>query len=172
MGALYFNGYIGMDADTLKAAIRKQVEYYFSEENLIKDCYLRRKMDDEGFIPVTLIASFHRVRALSSDVSVIIDAIKESEKLELVSGFKIRTKTDPTKWPIKDADVSLNGTVPPPILNASLAAEPLSGIPPPPTPRNFRIFPPTSELNTEPIPSAHEAGSEVFETKKRMKKRK
>lgn len=59
-------------------------------------------MDDEGCIPVTLIASFHRVLALTTDVALIITAIKESDKIELLEGYKVRTKTNPTIWPIKD----------------------------------------------------------------------
>lgn len=65
-------------------------EYYFSEENLLRDFFLRRKMDAQGFLPITLIASFHRVQTLTTDVSVVIEAITESEKLELVDGFKVR----------------------------------------------------------------------------------
>lgn len=68
-------------------------------------------MDDEGCIPVTLIASFHRVLALTTDVALIITAIKESEKLELLEGYKVRTKTNPTIWPIKDVlDTTTSGT--------------------------------------------------------------
>lgn len=77
-------------------------EYYFSEENLTGDFFLRRKMDPEGCIPVTLIASFHRVLALTTDVALLINAIKESEKLEFLEGYKVRTKTNPTIWPIRD----------------------------------------------------------------------
>ena len=47
-------------------------EYYFSRENLQKDFFLRRKMDSEGFLPVTLVASFNRVRSLTNDVSFIM----------------------------------------------------------------------------------------------------
>lgn len=45
-------------------------------------------MDPEGFLPVTLIASFHRVQALTSDIGLILDAINSSEKLELID-FKV-----------------------------------------------------------------------------------
>ncbi|XP_065372023.1 la-related protein 1 isoform X2 [Calliphora vicina] len=107
MGTHYYGpmpaAYIEMDAQSVKEAIKKQVEYYFSEENLTGDFFLRRKMDDEGCIPVTLIASFHRVLALSTDVALIITAIKESDKIELLEGYKVRTKTNPMIWPIKDA---------------------------------------------------------------------
>lgn len=55
----------------------------------MRDFFLRRKMDAEGFLPITLIASFHRVQALTTDVALVIEAIKESDKLELVNGFKV-----------------------------------------------------------------------------------
>ncbi|XP_050341337.1 la-related protein 1 isoform X1 [Bactrocera neohumeralis] len=106
MGTHYYGpvpaAYIEMDAQAVKEAIKKQVEYYFSEENLTGDFFLRRKMDPEGCIPVTLIASFHRVLALTTDVALLINAIKESEKLEFLEGYKVRTKTNPTIWPIRD----------------------------------------------------------------------
>ncbi|XP_034489208.1 la-related protein 1 isoform X2 [Drosophila innubila] len=106
MGTHYFGNvpaaYIEMDAASVKEAIKKQVEYYFSADNLTGDFFLRRKMDPEGYIPVTLIASFHRVLALTTDVALIVTAIKESDKLELFEGYKVRTKTTPTIWPISD----------------------------------------------------------------------
>lgn len=64
-------------------------EYYFSEENLLRDFYLRRKMDAKGYLPITLIASFHRVQALTNNLSLIVDAITHSDKLELSNGFKV-----------------------------------------------------------------------------------
>uniref|UniRef100_A0A2A4JCD4 HTH La-type RNA-binding domain-containing protein n=1 Tax=Heliothis virescens TaxID=7102 RepID=A0A2A4JCD4_HELVI len=77
-------------------------EYYFSPDNLARDFFLRRKMSADGTIPVTLIASFHRVRALTPDVQLVLDAIRDSDKLQLISGFKVRTAFEPTKWPILD----------------------------------------------------------------------
>ncbi|KAH8277016.1 hypothetical protein KR026_003999 [Drosophila bipectinata] len=171
MGTHYFGNvpaaaYIEMDANSVKEAIRKQVEYYFSADNLAGDFFLRRKMDPEGYIPITLIASFHRVLALTTDVALIVNAIKESDKLELFEGYKVRTKTTPTAWPISDvpeapgADPTAATALeqepatgekeqekgeeqteaaagsPPPILSSVMATKPLSSIPPPPVPRN------------------------------------
>lgn len=48
-------------------------EYYFSEENLQKDFFMRRRMNSEGYIPITLIASFHRVQALTTDISKVLE---------------------------------------------------------------------------------------------------
>lgn len=46
-------------------------------------------MDAEGYLPVTLIASFHRVQALTNNLSLVVEAITNSDKLELASGFKV-----------------------------------------------------------------------------------
>ncbi|KAK2725487.1 hypothetical protein QYM36_000095 [Artemia franciscana] len=84
----------------VKDLCRRQIEYYFSDENLQKDFFLRRRMDSEGYLPVSLIASFHRVQALTQDVSLVIQSIKDSGALELRDGVKVRTRANPTKWPI------------------------------------------------------------------------
>ncbi|XP_018578792.1 la-related protein 1B isoform X1 [Anoplophora glabripennis] len=128
MGTYYFNSnsYLNLDGPTLKEYIRNQIEYYFSEDNLNRDFFLRRKMDPEGYLPVTLIASFHRVQALTNNVSLIVDAISSSDKLELMSGFKVRPKHEPMKWPILDK-------------NGEKEEEPLSKlVPPPPMPKTLR----------------------------------
>lgn len=57
----------------------------------MRDFFLRRKMDAEGYLPVTLIASFHRVQALTSNLTVVVEAINNSDKLELAAGFKVIT---------------------------------------------------------------------------------
>uniref|UniRef100_A0A182WK47 La-related protein 1 n=1 Tax=Anopheles minimus TaxID=112268 RepID=A0A182WK47_9DIPT len=113
LSTFYYNGapLIGMDQLSIKECIKKQIEYYFSEENLNRDFYLRRKMDPEGFLPVTLIASFHRVQALTDDIDMIIEAIKESDKLELVEDYKVRTRVNPTMWPIDHSVAIVNGTM-------------------------------------------------------------
>ncbi|KPJ18389.1 La-related protein [Papilio machaon] len=103
--AFYYNAPpygLGLDHATLKDLIKKQIEYYFSPDNLARDFFLRRKMAADGTIPVTLIASFHRVRALTADVQLVLDAIRDSDKLQLINGFKVRTAFEPTKWPILD----------------------------------------------------------------------
>jgi len=50
-------------------------EYYLSKENLIKDFFLRRQMDADGWIPVELLASFRRVRIHTGAVNtqLIVD---------------------------------------------------------------------------------------------------
>lgn len=108
-------------------------------------------MDPEGFLPVALIASFHRVQALTADLNIILTAIHESDKLDLIDEYKVRTKTDPTRWPIDPADTGTNHyqsnvpSAPTPVEHPAeptstvpLASKTLSSIPPPPMLRNFR----------------------------------
>lgn len=98
----YFNTpqFISYDADRLKELLRSQIEYYFSEENLQRDFFLRRKMDESGFLPISLIASFHRVQGLTQDVSLVVDALANSTTVEIVDGVKLRTRNNPEKWPL------------------------------------------------------------------------
>ncbi|XP_066247542.1 la-related protein 1B [Euwallacea similis] len=133
MGTYYFNSnnYLNLDGPTLKEYIRNQIEYYFSEDNLNRDFFLRRKMDPEGYLPVTLIASFHRVQALTSNISLILDAISSSDKIELSAGFKVRAKHDPTKWPILDKNGEKEEIIskllpPPPVVKKLQQTPPFS----------------------------------------------
>ncbi|KAJ1972204.1 hypothetical protein H4R35_004804 [Dimargaris xerosporica] len=63
---------------TLKDRIRQQVEYYFSPDNLVHDAYLCSQMDPQGNVPIIIVAAFKKLRALTPDVSLIVDAMKES----------------------------------------------------------------------------------------------
>lgn len=129
-----------------------------------RDFFLRRKMDSEGFLPITLIASFHRVQALSADLALVITAIKESDKLDVYKDFKVRTKLTPKKWPLdREAPIVLPETShvePPPQVTVAatatttvvepIAAAPLSeilsNIPPPPILRNSRKANPPNDI--------------------------
>lgn len=104
LGTYYFNqGYMRVDEVTLREYVRKQVEYYFSEENLQRDFFLRRKMDAQGYLPLSLIASFHRIQALTQDVGLVLEAVRESPLLELREEVKVRTVRDPLRWPLPQA---------------------------------------------------------------------
>ncbi|XP_014680787.1 PREDICTED: la-related protein 1B-like [Priapulus caudatus] len=101
-GAYYFpSQFPSVGEGTLREYVRKQIEYYFSDENLMKDFFLRRKMDSEGYLPVSLIGSFHRVQALTQDVKFIIEALKDSTEVEVnTDATKVRSKENPCRWPI------------------------------------------------------------------------
>jgi len=48
-------------------------EYYFSHENLGADIFLRQQMSKDGYVPLSLIASFNRVQTLCDDINFIAD---------------------------------------------------------------------------------------------------
>ncbi|KAL3741504.1 hypothetical protein ACJRO7_017044 [Eucalyptus globulus] len=67
-------------ADDLKQKIVRQVEYYFSDENLPTDNYMMGwiKKNKQGFVPIGVIASFRKMKKLTQDHSVVATALKES----------------------------------------------------------------------------------------------
>jgi la-related protein 1 len=75
-----------------KEYIKHQIEYYFSIENLEQDFFLRRKMHVQGFLPISLIAGFHRVQALTTNLNLILEALKNSTEAEIVDEKKGRTR--------------------------------------------------------------------------------
>ncbi|XP_027077790.1 la-related protein 1C-like [Coffea arabica] len=81
----------------LQTKIVNQIEYYFSNENLVKDTYLRQNMDDQGWVPIKLIASFKKVTQLTDNIQLILDSVRTSGAVE-VEGEKVRRRNDWTKW--------------------------------------------------------------------------
>ncbi|XXG60699.1 hypothetical protein AAC387_Pa04g2540 [Persea americana] len=89
--------YMQQDHVELCNALRKQIEYYFSHDNLLKDYYLRRKMDEQGWVSIQMIADFNRVKAITQDMYVILEALRPSTIIE-VQGDKIRRRGDWMVW--------------------------------------------------------------------------
>eukprot|EP00069_Balaena_mysticetus_P015585 bmy_09267T0 len=85
----------------LKEYIKRQIEYYFSIENLERDFFLRRKMDEQ------VMSSYRKYTYLriSKGVSILEfqgrfrSALKDSTEVEIVDE-KMRKKIEPEKWPI------------------------------------------------------------------------
>ena len=50
--------------------LRVQLEYYFCQDNMIKDVHLRKHMDSQGFVLREFIAGFNRIKAQTSDKEV------------------------------------------------------------------------------------------------------
>lgn len=87
-------------------------------------------MDDQGSVPITLVASFNRIQALSTDIDFIVASIKDSQVVEVVDNFRVRPRVDPEKWSMapKEPNYTTNG----PAVVPALVAAPLASIPPPP----------------------------------------
>lgn len=85
----------GMDRGALKTKVQEQIEYYFGQENLIKDTWLRSpaQMNNEGYVPIQLLANFRAVTNLTNDTNLVMESIKSSTKLEIdTTGQMVRAK--------------------------------------------------------------------------------
>ncbi|KAG2225508.1 hypothetical protein INT45_010335 [Circinella minor] len=65
------------DEDQMNS-LQKQLEYYFSRNNLANDIYLVSQMDIDLYVPIVLIANFHRVKQYTTDLNEIIQVLKRS----------------------------------------------------------------------------------------------
>ncbi|CAN1226604.1 La-related protein 1C [Linum perenne] len=81
----------------LHSKIVTQIDYYFSNENLIRDTFLRQNMDEQGWVPIKLIAGFKKVSLLTDNVQLILDALRASIVVE-VQGDKVRRRNDWMRW--------------------------------------------------------------------------
>ncbi|SPQ18999.1 cc8e1bbd-0e91-40cd-b270-b17fd78a363d [Thermothielavioides terrestris] len=68
------------------AILKTQVEYYLSVENLCKDYYLRQHMDGQGFAPLSIIADFKRIKAVTEDLELVRLACSLSDQIEFGVG--------------------------------------------------------------------------------------
>lgn len=87
----------------LRESIVKQIEYYFSDQNLQNDHYLLSLMDDQGWVPISIIADFKRVKRMSTDIAFIIESLQASSTVE-VKADKLRRRDEWSKWVSASAD--------------------------------------------------------------------
>ncbi|XP_008667401.1 la-related protein 6B-like isoform X2 [Zea mays] len=75
--------------------IRKQVEYYFSDINLATTEHLMRfiSKDPEGYVPISVVAGFKKIKALVQSNSMLASALRTSSKL-VVSDDGARVKRE------------------------------------------------------------------------------
>jgi len=82
------------DVEVDLAKVKRQVEYYFSNENLQYDRFFNPiiKNNPEGWLPVANILSCKKIQALNAGCSDIVAALEDSELevKELESGWSVR----------------------------------------------------------------------------------
>jgi len=89
--------------------VRLQVEYYFSEENLTKDSYLRCLMDADGWVPVMLLSTFPKVSQEGLELPQVVEALQHSTAVTVQGTAAapqqalVRRATDYARWPVKGA---------------------------------------------------------------------
>lgn len=81
--------------DELRDKIIKQVEFYFSDVNILKDAFLLKhvRRNRQGYVSIKLITSFKKVKSLTKDYRAVAYSLRQSEHLEVnEEGKKVRRK--------------------------------------------------------------------------------
>ncbi|KAE9981450.1 hypothetical protein EG328_011601 [Venturia inaequalis] len=82
MSAAPFSQQPYADPMTLVSSVAHQLEFYFSVENIFGDVFLRRNMDSQGFVLLSVIANFKRLRSLTNDLELIKYVCQQSPNIE------------------------------------------------------------------------------------------
>lgn len=85
----------------LQEKIAKQVEYYFSDVNIVRDKFLLGEVKkDEGWVNLSVLLTFSRLKEMTKDEEKLLEALKEitSQIIEL-DGTKKRVRR---KEPLPD----------------------------------------------------------------------
>lgn len=89
-------GDFALPDEELKDKIIKQVEFYFSDANILKDSFLLKhvRRNKMGYVSIKLITSFKKVKTLTKDYRAVAFSLRQSEELEVnEEGTKVRRKS-------------------------------------------------------------------------------
>ncbi|OJJ49626.1 hypothetical protein ASPZODRAFT_986463 [Penicilliopsis zonata CBS 506.65] len=118
MGPVPYQHY--MEPYSLMNMLSMQMEYYFSVDNLCKDLFLRRHMDSQGFVLLSFIASFKRVKSLTEDFELLRHVCRQLRTVEYLAGEdgadRLRPRERWEQWvlPVDQRDPSAQNQGPPP----------------------------------------------------------
>ncbi|XP_011475342.1 la-related protein 4 isoform X1 [Oryzias latipes] len=80
-----------VSSENLRESLKKELEFYFSRENLSKDLYLMSQMDSDQFVPIWTIASMEGIKVLTTDIDLILDVLRSSPMVQVdEKGEKVR----------------------------------------------------------------------------------
>eukprot|EP00462_Mataza_sp_D1_P024277 CAMPEP_0175129170 /NCGR_PEP_ID=MMETSP0087-20121206/5325_1 /TAXON_ID=136419 /ORGANISM="Unknown Unknown, Strain D1" /LENGTH=241 /DNA_ID=CAMNT_0016411293 /DNA_START=16 /DNA_END=737 /DNA_ORIENTATION=- len=76
----------------LNAALKKQVQWYFSRENLAKDAFLNSQMDAQKYVNIDVIFKFRKIQTLTQDKELLVKCMRDCPGIQVDStGAKIRS---------------------------------------------------------------------------------
>lgn len=87
-----------LSLEQIREKLRKQLEYYFSKDNLINDLYLQSQMDQENYVLISTIANFKLVKRLTNDIQLITDVFKEIPSVEVDNSEQKVRSTDSSTY--------------------------------------------------------------------------
>ncbi|TRY96179.1 hypothetical protein DNTS_026759 [Danionella cerebrum] len=80
----------------LLADVKKLVEFWFGDANLHKDRFMKTVISEsrDGYMDISVLTSFNRMKSLTTDVKLIARALKNSTLVEVNhEGTRVRRKT-------------------------------------------------------------------------------
>eukprot|EP00478_Filoreta_tenera_P000097 GABV01000097.1.p1 GENE.GABV01000097.1~~GABV01000097.1.p1 ORF type:complete len:515 (-),score=197.76 GABV01000097.1:253-1797(-) len=91
-----------LEGAPLRRALQQQIEYYFSQNNLSTDTFLKSQMDADQFVPIDLICGFPNIKHMFGDKTVdrelIISVMRASPMLTISEdGKKVAPKHQHTR---------------------------------------------------------------------------
>lgn len=84
------------------SALATQVNHYFSIDNLCRDMFLRSNMNEEGLVPLSVIAAFRRVKLMTTDLDTVYQACQSAPNIVVV-GNKVKAAKDPQNWVLEES---------------------------------------------------------------------
>lgn len=103
------NTHATQGSDELAQQVQRQIEYYFSLENLVRDTYLNQQMNDEQYVPIKVIADFPKMKAFSVSEEFLLDVMKKSESVEVDEAQKmVRPVLRPARKTLILTETNLN----------------------------------------------------------------
>ncbi|KMP09636.1 hypothetical protein CISG_09711 [Coccidioides immitis RMSCC 3703] len=113
-----------MEQYSLMSMISMQFEYYFSVDNLCKDLFLRKHMDSQGFVLLSVIAAFKRIKSLTEDMDVLRLVCRQLKNVEYrpsedgLDRVRKREKWDQWVLSMEMRDPSAQNEGPPPVTTS------------------------------------------------------
>lgn len=77
----------------LQEKVMRQVEWYFSDENLMRDSFLMKHIsrNKQGYVSLKLVASLRKVKAITKDWKVVLESVNKSSLLQVnEEGTKVK----------------------------------------------------------------------------------
>ncbi|XP_053171679.1 la-related protein 4 isoform X2 [Scomber japonicus] len=120
-----------MSEESLRESLKKQLEFCFSRENLSKDLYLISQMDSDQFVPIWTIACMEDIKALTTDMDLILDVLRASPMVQVdETGEKVRPNHSrciiilrevPETTPVEEVEALFKSENCPKVLSAEFA---------------------------------------------------
>jgi len=93
---------------TIDNKIRRQLEYYFGDFNLMRDQFLKNEIklsndaNNEGYVPLDVMLKCNRLSQLSTDKEKIVNAISSSKLLQVKEDGSAVRRNPERKLPVDD----------------------------------------------------------------------